>query len=516
MSASREKQHRQELANSGWTDPKIIREEEQRRAEKRNNTLYVIIAVVFAIAVIASAIWRTNVIQKTSTAATIDGEKYTASEVNFYYLNTYSGFMNSYYYILSYLGVDTSTSLESQVINDSAAIMLGVEAGITWKDYFLDQTLSQMAMVQNGLKAAEAEGFVYPASVQAQYDATIASLEAAAASSNMSLDAYLKNQFGSTITEKVYKTELLRTLQFEAYIGAYEAGLTYSADELNTAYEANPNSYDRVSYESVAISGAVESESDEEEPTEEEEAAAKEAAKEAADDMLAEFKDGASLSSLADNLENASYTDNDSATYSGDVVTEWLFDESRKEGDSTVLESGSTYYVVSFGERFREEYNTINVRHVLIQPASGELTSSDEGYEEEQEKLNAEAKAQAEELLAQWKAGDATEESFAQMAMEYSVDGSKYDGGLYTRVYQGQMVSEFEDWCFDSSRKAGDTGIVETPYGFHIMYFSGEDLPRWQALVTADLASEDYNTYATELSEGSDIQRHDFGMKFVG
>ena len=37
MSASREKQNRQELANSGWTDPKLTQEAEQRKAEKRNN-----------------------------------------------------------------------------------------------------------------------------------------------------------------------------------------------------------------------------------------------------------------------------------------------------------------------------------------------------------------------------------------------------------------------------------------------------------------------------------------------
>ena len=36
----------------------------------------------------------------------------------------------------------------------------------------------------------------------------------------------------------------------------------------------------------------------------------------------------------------------------------------------------------------------------------------------------------------------------------------------------GQMVTEFNDWCFDESRQPGDTGIVKTSYGYHIMYFS--------------------------------------------
>ena len=30
----------------------------------------------------------------------------------------------------------------------------------------------------------------------------------------------------------------------------------------------------------------------------------------------------------------------------------------------------------------------------------------------------------------------------------------------------------FDAWCFDASRQPGDTGIVKTDYGYHIMYFS--------------------------------------------
>ena len=33
------------------------------------------------------------------------------------------------------------------------------------------------------------------------------------------------------------------------------------------------------------------------------------------------------------------------------------------------------------------------------------------------------------------------------------------------------MVKNFEDWCFDSSRSVGDTGIIETEYGYYVMYF---------------------------------------------
>ena len=60
------------------------------------------------------------------------------------------------------------------------------------------------------------------------------------------------------------------------------------------------------------------------------------------------------------------------------------------------------------------------------------------------------------------------------LANEKSTDtGSNTNGGLYEDVYPGQMVTAFNDWCFDSARKSGDTGIVETTYGYHVIYYVG-------------------------------------------
>ena len=179
------------------------------------------------------------------------------------------------------------------------------------------------------------------------------------------------------------------------------------------------------------------------------------------------------------------------------------------------MESGTSTYVMVFHDRYLEEYNTIDVRHILIQPEAATLTAEDEGYEAEVTALDAAAKARAEELYAQWKAGEATEESFAALAMAESTDSSKYVGGLYSQVPQNYMVSEFNDWCFDESRVSGDTDIVGTDYGYHIMYFSGENLPFWKTLVINDLKGADYTEWENNLPAGSNIQQG-FGMKFVG
>ena len=118
------------------------------------------------------------------------------------------------------------------------------------------------------------------------------------------------------------------------------------------------------------------------------------------------------------------------------------------------------------------DYDMVNVRHILIKAEASE----DGSYTDD---AKAAAKEKAEAVLAEYEAGAKTEESFAALAEAYSDDGgSNTNGGLYENVYKNEMVAEFNDWCFDSSRKAGDTGIVfvddEGYYvGYHIMYFSG-------------------------------------------
>ena len=155
MSASREKKLRQDQTASGYVDPKAEKELEEKKAEKRSNVLYSVIAVLFVLVVAASFLWRSNVISRNATALTIDGEKYSAAEVNFYYQNVYRGFLQSNSYFISYLGLDTNASLKSQTVNATAASMMGVEEGSSWHDYIMDNTVKQMTMVQRGLKQAQ-------------------------------------------------------------------------------------------------------------------------------------------------------------------------------------------------------------------------------------------------------------------------------------------------------------------------------------------------------------------------
>ena len=142
----------------------------------------------------------------------------------------------------------------------------------------------------------------------------------------------------------------------------------------------------------------------------------------------------------------------------------------------------------------------VDVRHILIQPEGCEF--DDYGYvvatDEQWEACRQEAQA----MLDDWLSGGASEDAFAALANEHSVDGgSNTNGGLYTEVMSGDMVEAFDAWCFDESRQSGDSGLVKTEFGYHIMYFvDSEEI--WytyaKSTLISDLMNQRIEDYAAE------------------
>ena len=130
----------------------------------------------------------------------------------------------------------------------------------------------------------------------------------------------------------------------------------------------------------------------------------------------------------------------------------------------------------------------VDVRHILVLPEGATVeTIYSQTFPEE---AWAVGEKNANDILNQWLSGEQTEDAFAALANEFSADpGSNTNGGLYTDVYVGMMVEEFEAWCFDEARQVGDYGIVKTALGYHIMYFSGSR-PAWVSTVESDLLGE--------------------------
>lgn len=145
----------------------------------------------------------------------------------------------------------------------------------------------------------------------------------------------------------------------------------------------------------------------------------------------------------------------------------------------------------------------VNIRHILIIPGEVSLSADDEGYEAAVQAAKSEALSKAEEIYAEWQSGEMTEDSFAELAGQHSQDpGSVGSGGLYSDVAPGEMVPSFNDWCFEDGRDVGDHGIVETDYGYHIMFFSGTtDTVNWKERMTSAMRTAAYKETSAALQE---------------
>lgn len=505
MSASREKKKRQELVSSGSVESRAAREAKQKAAEKRSSRLYTAVAVIFVVAAIALVVYNSNIIQRRQVALTVGDKEYTAADVSYYYSNAYQNFVNSSngYMMVAYGMLDTSKPLDSQTC------YLSEEQ--TWAEYFQEQAVDSIRAVDIALAKAEEEGMTLTEEDMEDFTSTVETLKTQAQSNGYSYSSYLKAIYGEVMTTGIYEKNLKNDLLASKYNQAYYDTLSVSEDEVNAYYEENKNSYDTVDGAYVQLN-ATPVDADGEtisEPTDEQKSQAMEEAKQAAREILEAYLLGADLEVLASSYEGT-YTSDEELTYSSTVPLEWLFDESRGAGDLEILEDAdnSRCYVALFNSRSQNTTpSTYDVRHILITEDSLELADGEEATDEM-------VLAKAEEILAGW---DGTEEGFAALAEEYSTDtGSNTNGGLYEEVYQGTMTDEFEEWCLAEGRKAGDTGIVETSYGQHIMYFVGaSDVPYWYYACEATLLNEQYSAWQDELLETvtAEVQS---GMKYVG
>lgn len=171
------------------------------------------------------------------------------------------------------------------------------------------------------------------------------------------------------------------------------------------------------------------------------------------------------------------------------VPTQEQLEQFYAEHEEDYIQSGIT-----------QDANYVDVRHILIQVEGGTTDENGATTYSDEEWAACEAEAQA--ILDAWLTGDKTEESFAALANEKSEDpGSNTTGGLYEDVYEGQMVAPFEEWCFDESRQYGDYGLVQTSYGYHVMFYVGSE-PIWISYVESDWGTEQANQFVETLAAG--------------
>ena len=497
MSASSKKKLRREQEAAKLTERQLT---EQKEAKKLNlyTTLFVtvlsLLLVVALVVGIFTTVQNTGVRERKTIAVTVGNHEVSNAELGYFYVDAINTFMSQYGSYASMFGLDTTKPLNEQYLDE--------ENGLTWADDFLNSAKSTAKTVYALNDAAEAAGYSLPQDKLDEIELTVSNINAYAVLYGYpDADTYMKAMYGKGANLESYKDYCVKKVIADAYYSAYGKSLSFSEDELRAADAENPINYNAYSFNyyylassryleggTVGEDGTTVTYSDEEKAASV--TACEEAAKALCDGTITSVEQfNKEINRLSINAETeieASSVACDDYLY-GSIITllaDWVADEARQEGEMTYIPSTSTstdadgnevttvtgYYVVYFKSSTDNTYPLTNVRHILV-PFKGGQTDSNTGITTYSEEEKQAAWTEAEDLYEQWKSGEATEESFATMATEFSTDtGSIEKGGLYEDIYPGQMVSEFEDWCF-ADRKTGDTGLVETTYGVHILYY---------------------------------------------
>ena len=471
MSASREKKTRQ---GSTYAQRRNNKAEEK---SSRMHVVYGVVGVVIAILAVALLVWDSGFFQKRTTAVTIDGEDFTPATVQFYYNSAYS-----YYMSMAQMGYttdfDASLDPKDQVKDE--------ESGETWHDYFLDQAIESLTQVTMINHSAQEAGYTLSAVGQAYVDQAMEQAQQSARSAGYSnMESYLRAKYGSYMTAKIYEEIVTAQVTATYYETDHQNGLTYSDEEKQAAF-------DTAKAEAQATAQEIQN---------------KLAAGSDAADLAEEYSEKVYSASVHQSQMGSSFSSSDYA--------EWLYDAARQSGETTIVENDDSanyvynYYVVQIESRQRDEAATADIRHILVSAGSN---PTDEQF--------AQAEERAQSLLDSWKSGSADEESFAVMAVENTADtGSQSTGGLYTGVspYSG-YVEDFTNWCLDSSRQPGDTGLVKntgsSTQGWHIMYFVGWNDPAWKVTAKNTLASAATQEWVSGLYDGVEAQRGS-GINYV-
>lgn len=522
MSASDKKKTRHEQYVSQMTE----KQQKEAKESKKLRLYTIIFAVVIVLMigiVIATTFLRSGILERKTTAATINGDtKISAAELNHYYMDTVNQFMNQFGNYLSLTGLDSTKPLDEQIQDE--------ETNTTWADYFLQDATKRMKSVYAVYNDAVAQGYTLSDTAKTQLDMTVSNMAAYAKIYGYpDANSYIKAVYGQGCNEETYRQYAEIQLIASEYAKDHSESLTYDDAALRAAEAENFNAYSSYSYHSYFVGashfyeGGTTGEDGKVTYSDEEKQAGLKAAEKAAQDLLdqepatAEEFDKA-IGAMSVNADtDAKSTVFDRVLYSqiGQIFRDWVTDAQRTAGDMTVVpnetettnEDGSTtktvtgYYVVMFDGSTDNTFPLVNVRHILVPYEGG--TTGENGQKTYTDEEKAAAKAKAEELLAQFTSGDATEDAFAALAKENSTDGgSKENGGLYEDVYPGQMVRNFNDWCFDESRKPGDTGIVESDYGVHVMYFVGDSKTTYRDyMIAKELRSADMAKWEENLAE---------------
>ncbi len=471
-------------------DLKMQRRKEEKEREKREALIGKItgIAVVIAVACLVLSFPLRNYLAVHDTYAVVGGEKVTRIEFDYNYYTAKNNFIAENGMYMSYFGVDLTGDLSQVMYSDT----------LTFEDYFTQLAVENIVRQKALLAEAKEKGFAYD--TEGEYKRIEEDIKAAASEAGVTTKEFIQINYGPYATMNRISQYLKETMLVTAYYEQLAEENQPAQEEISAYYDEHKADYDSVDYRLTTISAELPTE-----PTEladpvdgtaagtasgGDSSAGGTAASDTYQPSEAEIEKAMSdAKKLADEAEKTVMKDGEAMagqTQSSVVylLREWLFDEARKEGDTTVIENatGNSYYVVGFEKRYLDETPTADAR--ILTAAS---------QEEGQTYLN------------EWKSGEATSESFAELCNRYSQDTS-VNGGLY----EGLATSVYEplsNWLFDEARAAGDTEVIALEDGSaYVAYYLKQNDPVWVLSIRNTLLTETLKAHEEAITANVTVE----------
>lgn len=449
-------------------DLKMERRRAEKEKEERNKKITMTVA---GICVAAVVVWILSIpvsayMASNGTFIKINDEKITKTEFEYNYNNEVNEYLNMYGAYASYFGLDVNSDFADQEYSD----------GLTWKDYFEEQTVDRMK-THKGIKAeAEASGFTFDTAEKVSDFKD--SVKKAAKTASTSVGKYLKQRYGQYASMGNITKYVAEDAFVTAYMEKISDDLKPTDEEIQTYYEENAEDYDVVDYYVSEFPADL---ADSDFTDEQVEAAMKEAGN-LADEALDTI------------MENGELQTDVVKSDAESVYADWLFDGSRKEGDTVVIsdDENHIYYAIGFVSRHLNDAPTANARIIVTTEKSGQ------------------------EILDEWNAGDATEDGFVALWKKYSEVTSVTDG-LYENISEDGLDSELTDWIFAEERQPGDTGAVtvESSGTNYVIYYIGEGYPSWKADISNTLLTDAVNEYEEQFTDTVTVQDEKGNLNYL-
>lgn len=458
-------------------------EKEKEKKEERISTAIGIVVLVALVCLVASFPIRTYLATH-ETYVVVNGEAVNKVEFDYQYNLTKNNYITQYGSYLTYFGLDTSKDLSTQMYSDT----------LTWQDYFEQNAVESLKQNKALMAEAKAAGFTYDTTDE--YNTFKETIKTSAASAGISEKEYVRSIYGGYATMSRIEQYVKNDMVMNAYYEKLQEDNAPSDDEIQSYYEENKATYDSVDYRLTTIEAELPTEPTElADPVEATTApdadtdgtattdTTQDTAYQPSDAEIAKAMEDAKV--LADDAEQTVAKDgeaheNEKKSSVNYLISDWLFDDARKAGDTTVITNDNShcYYAVAFEKRYLDETPSADVRVII--PTEDKT---------------------GEEILEEWKNGAATEDSFAELCKKYTQDTSAVEnGGLFEQVTKTGMTEELSNWIFDTSRQAGDTVAITVSDTTYVLYYIGQDQPEWKINIKNTLVSDTMSQHMQDIT----------------